>query len=206
MPWALGERSRPIYETLRARIRDGELLPGSKLPGCVTLAGEFGVAPMTLRQVLDHLEADGLISCEPGRGTFVRAMVPPAVLIVEDNAPVRRTLSRYVLRAGYRAVEASGPAEGVTALQRDPAIVLVLSDVRMPTSVAGIDFIISVRRRWPALPLAAITGYPADLAELHGTPECPILIIPKPFRATQIAELFRLTIPGALPLTAAIGG
>jgi CheY-like chemotaxis protein len=92
-------------------------------------------------------------------------------------------------------------------LERDPSIALVISDVRMPPTgdvagftarpetAAGIGFIRTVRQRWPTLPLAAVTGYPDDLAELHGTPECPVLIVPKPFRASQIAEVLRLARP-----------
>ncbi|HWP29667.1 MAG TPA: response regulator, partial [Chloroflexota bacterium] len=117
-----------------------------------------------------------------------------AVLIVDDDALMRATLRERVLRAGYRPVEADGPAAGLAALERDSAIGLVLSDIRMPTTGDGIAFIRAVRRRWPALPVAAVTGYPGDLDALHGTPECPVLILPKPFRASQIEEVLRLAL------------
>jgi DNA-binding GntR family transcriptional regulator len=60
------------------------------------LAAQFGVATLTVRHVLDHLEQEGLVAREHGRGTFARARTTPAVLIVEDAealpsaaAPVR---------------------------------------------------------------------------------------------------------------------
>jgi signal peptidase len=123
--------------------------------------------------------------------------------VVDDDPVVRRVLSTYVTRGGYRAVDAAGPTEGLAALEADPSIRLVISDVCMPTSNAGLDFIRAVRRRWPELPLAAVTGYPDDLAELHGTPECPVLILPKPFRAHQIGEVLRLGAHPAAPAVAA---
>ncbi len=190
----LGPRSSRVYSALRERILEGDLAPGTKLPPHTQLAAEFGVAPLTLRQVLAVLEQEGLVSREQGRGTFVRARATPAVLIVDDDALMRATLRERVLRAGYRPVEADGPAAGLAALERDSAIGLVLSDIRMPTTGDGIAFIRAVRRRWPALPVAVVTGYPGDLDALHGTPECPVLILPKPFRASQIEEVFRLAL------------
>jgi GAF domain-containing protein/DNA-binding transcriptional regulator YhcF (GntR family) len=192
MSGGLGERSRQVYSSLRERIIGGALAPGTRLPSYPKLAAEFGLAPMTVRQALARLEAEGLITCEHGRGTFVCARAGPGVLIVDDEASVRGVLRGFVTQAGYRTVEASGPAEGLAALARDSGIVLVLSDVRMPDTAAGVTFISTVRRRWPNLPLAAVTGYPGDLAELHGSPECPVLIVPKPVRARQMEEVLRL--------------
>ena len=213
--WDLGPRSRPVYAALRERILTGQLAAGAKLRGHSTLAAEFGVAPVTLRQALGRLETEGLVSREQGRGTFVRARATPAVLIVDDEPDMRALLARHVTHAGYRVVEAAGPTEGLSALARDPGIGLVLSDVRMPEAAdvvgflplspgqAGVEFIRTVRRRWPELPLAAVTGYPDDLADLHGTPECPVLIVPKPFCLGQIEEVLRLALP---PRAAAAAG
>jgi CheY-like chemotaxis protein len=199
----LGPRSRRVYSALRERILEGELVPGTKLPPHTQLAAEFGVAPLTLRQVLAVLEQEGLLSREQGRGTFVRARATPAVLVVDDDALLRAVLREHVIRAGYRPVEADGPAAGLAALERDSAIGLILSDIRMPTTGDGIAFIRAVRRRWPTLPVAAVTGYPGDLDALHGTPECPVLILPKPFRASQIEEVLRLALHPAAPSSAA---
>jgi CheY-like chemotaxis protein len=55
-----------------------------------------------------------------------------------------------------------------------------------------------VRRRWPDLPLAAVTAFPDDLSELHGTPECPLLIISKPFRKQHIERVLQLAVRKAL--------
>jgi len=195
----LGPRSGRVYAVLRERILEGELTPGTKLPPHTELAAEFGVAPLTLRHVLASLEEEGLVSREQGRGTFVRARTAPGVLIVDDDPLMRGLLRERVGRAGHRPIEADGPTAGLAALEQDPDIALVLSDIRMPASSDGIGFIRAVRRRWPVLPLAAVTGYPGDLDMLHGTPECPVLILPKPFRVGQIDEVLRLALrPGVL--------
>ncbi len=60
-----------IAETLRERIRAGALIPGARLDNQRALAREFGVTLMTLRQGLELLERDGLITRRHGLGTFV---------------------------------------------------------------------------------------------------------------------------------------
>jgi DNA-binding transcriptional regulator YhcF (GntR family) len=190
----LGPRAQRVYDHLRERITQGEFPPGVKLPAHTALARDFGVAPLTIRQVLSRLEEEGMVSRQQGRGTFVQAQTPPAVLILEDNAEMRALLRAQVTRAGYRAVTAAGPAEAVAALESDPTIALIFSDVRVPTRQAGLDFIRTARRRWSQIPLAAATGFPDDLSELLGTPECPILILAKPIWLQQVEETLNLVL------------
>lgn len=176
---------------MRARILGGEFSVGAKLPPHTELAAEFGISPVTMRRALARLSAEGLVDGKPGRGTVVLERTAPAVLIVEDDLAGRALLHEHVTRAGRRALEAADPDEALALLERDPSIMLVLSDIRMPTPEPGIAFIRTVRRRWPDLPLIAVTAYPSDLAALHGSPEWPVLIIPKPFHARQIHEALR---------------
>ena len=206
MIYDLGPRARRVYDTLRARIVSGELPTGSQLPSYVALAGQFGVAPLTVRQVLARLEEEGLVSREQGRGTYVRAPARPAVLVVDDEPSVRQLLTSFVEHGGYRAIAAAGPEEALAALEGERQIALILSDVRMPTAVEGIDFIRAARRRWPGVPLAAVTAYPADLEALLSAPEWPILVLTKPVRLAQILEVLRLAVRPAGPPAGAAGG
>jgi len=66
-------RYHRIAESLRERIRDGELAPGALLPNQRRLAKSFGVTLMTLRQALELLERENLIARRHGLGTFVAA-------------------------------------------------------------------------------------------------------------------------------------
>lgn len=60
-----------IAESLRERILDGAVPPGTRLDNQRQLAREFGVTLMTLRQALDVLEREKLIARRHGLGTFV---------------------------------------------------------------------------------------------------------------------------------------
>jgi len=66
-------RYHRIAEALRERIRVGELASGSRLDNQRQLAKSFGVTLMTLRQALELLEREHLITRRHGLGTFVAA-------------------------------------------------------------------------------------------------------------------------------------
>lgn len=60
-----------VYEALRAKLVDGSVPPGAKLPTERVLAEHLRISRATLRQALDRLELDGLIVRRQGNGTFV---------------------------------------------------------------------------------------------------------------------------------------
>jgi CheY-like chemotaxis protein len=195
----LGPQSRRVYAQLREGILRGEYRVGTALPAYTALAKQFGVSPVTMRQVLALLEQEGLLSRQQGRGTFVRSATTPAVLIVDDETEIRDVLRRFVTASGHLAIEADSPAAALALLESGTLIGLILTDVRMPNRSDGVEFIRTVRRRWPDLPLAALTGYPDDLTELHGTAEYPVLNLTKPVRLDQIREVFRYVVGNRLP-------
>jgi CheY-like chemotaxis protein len=149
---------------------------------------------MTLRQALTALEDDGFISLEHGRGTFVRSPEGASVLVVDDEPAARSLLREHVAAYGCRVIEASGPGEGLRALETEASIHLILSDIRMPSATDGVHFIRTVHRRWPDIAIAAVTAFPEDLTELHGTPECPVLIITKPFQRQHVERVLDLAM------------
>jgi len=60
-----------LAELLRARIGRGQWAVGGKMPSLDELGREFDVARVTVRQAIDVLAREGLVSPEQGRGTFV---------------------------------------------------------------------------------------------------------------------------------------
>jgi GntR family transcriptional regulator len=114
-------RYHQIAQTLRERIATSGQGPGERLANQRSLAREFGVTLMTLRQALDLLERDGLIARRHGLGTFVarpaidydilqlRALAGDLSALGEDVA-TRFLRSRFE-PADRRVAEALGLAE-----------------------------------------------------------------------------------------------
>ena len=80
---------------LRARIGDGRLAPGRRLPGLRELAEMVGINANTARAVYQRLEQEGLIDSRQGTGTFVASVAqePSAVGQIAADAAheARRT-------------------------------------------------------------------------------------------------------------------
>ena len=118
-----------LAASLRARITQGEWVPGTALPAEAALAKEHGVALGTLRQALALLVAEGLLERQHGRGTFVRAGLGGASMLrffrfrhggELTATPTSAILSREVVAAGPETAEGLGLPVGasVLALQR----------------------------------------------------------------------------------------
>src|ERR1700679_191885 len=77
MPGAPVSPSTPSYgpglaEAILARCAEADYAAGGRLPTERRLATEFGVTRTMVRHALAVLEAEGRISREVGRGTFLR--------------------------------------------------------------------------------------------------------------------------------------
>jgi len=64
-------RYRQLKERILARIADGELTPGDRVPSENELVEAFGVSRMTANRALRELDVEGYVERRPGVGTFV---------------------------------------------------------------------------------------------------------------------------------------
>src|SRR5699024_10451887 len=65
----------PLYQVIvgdiRAGIRLGEFSPGAQLPSETDLGRRYQVSRMTVRQALNLLASEGLVTRKQGSGTYV---------------------------------------------------------------------------------------------------------------------------------------
>src|SRR5689334_12149663 len=66
-------RYAQLADVLRGRIARGHWRRGERVPTLEALMREFGVARVTVRQAVELLAREGLLSAQQGRGTFVTA-------------------------------------------------------------------------------------------------------------------------------------
>jgi PAS domain S-box-containing protein len=109
------------------------------------------------------------------------------VLLVEDEAPVRRLTRSILNRFGYRVIEADC---GATALalweENDSKVDLLLTDMIMPGGITGRDLANRLRQTRPDLKVVYTSGYSPsragqDLKILSG-----LKFLPKPYSPGQL--------------------
>lgn len=110
-----------IADIFRQRIARGVWAQGSRLPANESLAAEFGVSRVTVRQAVDLLVQDGIIEAQQGRGTFVTGtLAENRWLKVEttlaDLAEVYRDTSPKIINISEKRADAPLlPGEGEPA-------------------------------------------------------------------------------------------
>ena len=112
---------------------------------------------------------------------------PRTVLIVDDEAALRRVLERSLAHDGYRVVS-TGSAEAAYSVLESERADAVLLDIRLPT-MSGLALYLAMVHRWPGLEgrIAVMTG-DAEAQEVrtwlvHN--RCTVLR--KPFNLGEIA-------------------
>src|SRR5271170_5955468 len=81
------KHGRRLAELILAESERAGLGPGSRLPTERQLAVDLGVTRSGIRLALAALEADGFISREVGRGTFLRDSAAGALAAARDDQP-----------------------------------------------------------------------------------------------------------------------
>lgn len=113
---------------------------------------------------------------------------PTTVLIVDDEAGLRRVLERFLERHGYRVLSAGSAEAAYEALATETADALLL-DIHLP-QMSGLALYLAIIHRWPALDgrIAIMTG-DAEAEEVRTWLEhhhCTV--IRKPFNLQQVAD------------------
>ena len=78
------------------------------------------------------------------------------ILLVDDEPSVRESLARLLSAAGYDVSTAEHGFDALLQLRRAPPDVII-SDLNMP-QMSGFEFLSVVRRRFPEIPVVAVSG------------------------------------------------
>jgi two-component system, response regulator PdtaR len=108
------------------------------------------------------------------------------VLVVEDDATMRKELAEQLQDAGYLVVEASDGIEAVELLTLSPDVKIVISDVRMPGPIDGVELCRRIRSGYPGIKIVLSSGEAnaADSAAHDG-------FFVKPYRVAWIIRHIR---------------
>ena len=113
---------------------------------------------------------------------------PATVLVVDDEAGLRRVLERFLEQLGYRVLSAGTAESAYEMLATEEADALLL-DIHLPT-MSGLALYLAIIHRWPGLEghIAIMTG-DAEADEVRTWLEhhrCAV--IRKPFNLDQVTD------------------
>jgi PAS domain S-box-containing protein len=158
-----------------------------------------------VQQCHGHVEVDST----PNAGTTIRIFLPRSqeaaansseaqpgsaqpfgegrtVLVVEDNPAVRQVAISTLHSLGFQVIEAENGDEAAELLKLSKDVSLVLSDVRMPGELSGVDLARLVQQERPEIQVLLTTGY----FDGEDTVE-DLNLLYKPYRAADLAEKIR---------------
>jgi DNA-binding FadR family transcriptional regulator len=112
-----------LVEAMTARIREGQMRSGDKLPTEAAIMGEFGVSRTVVREALSKLQAGGLVETRHGVGTFVVGTGEATNFRIapEQIATAREVIAVLELRIGLET-----EAAGLAAVRRTDANLLAM--------------------------------------------------------------------------------
>jgi len=160
-------------------------------------------------------QSGGAISVysEPGRGTTVKIYLPSAeakaaaeaeeqspaealrgsetILVLEDEARVRKLVCGVLAGRGYRVLEAVRGEEAVRiAAEHHDRIDLLLTDVVMP-EMSGPQVLEQMRARHPEMKVLFMSGYTDEAMMHHGILDSGAPFLQKPFLPETLARKVR---------------
>jgi two-component system, cell cycle sensor histidine kinase and response regulator CckA len=110
----------------------------------------------------------------------------PSILVVDDQATVRRMAHRLLNEWGFRVFEAESGEEAMEVLETARAgIQLVIVDVVMPLA-DGIQVTRRIQERWPGQRTLYMSAHPAEVLAEYGLTHLEVPFLAKPFTRDEL--------------------
>lgn len=162
------------------------------------------------------------IYSEQGHGTTIKLYLPPGegtadvaasaaphaeggaetIFVVEDDTLVRNFVTAQLQSLGYRTVAAADSKAALQLIEAGEAFDLLFTDVVIPGGMSGRELAEEVARRRPGLKVLYTSGYTDNAIVHHGKLDDGVMLLTKPYRRNQLAEMIRKALNGAGGMTA----
>ena len=139
-----------------------------------------------------YLPRVGLVeSVESGKQTATSFAGSATILLVEDQAEVRKLAATVLRTHGYAVFEAANAEEALALCGQVPGpIHLLLTDVVMP-GLSGPELLENVKRLYPDIKVLFMSGYTEHMSLQNGIFAEDVGYIDKPFTAGSLATKVR---------------
>jgi signal transduction histidine kinase/CheY-like chemotaxis protein len=115
------------------------------------------------------------------------------VLLVEDDALMRRLTAEALYELGYTVFDSENAANALAILDRETSVKLLFTDVVMP-DINGKKLADEALRRRPKLKVLFTTGYTANAVVHGGVLDAGVHFLSKPFTLDQLASKVRAVL------------
>ncbi|WP_119302524.1 ATP-binding protein [Dongia deserti] len=112
------------------------------------------------------------------------------ILLVEDEQNVRTLTADSLRELGYAVIEAEGAAAALRALDANPEIALLFTDIVMP-DMNGRKLAEEAVKRKPDLRVIYTTGFTRNAVVHNGVLDPGVNFLPKPFTVQQLGDKLR---------------
>ena len=120
----------------------------------------------------------------------------PVVLVIEDEAPIRRFLRPTLASQGYRVVESETGEDGLLqAATRQPELVIL--DLGLP-DLDGLE-VIRRLREWSAIPIIVLSARGAESDKVAALDAGADDYVAKPFAVGELLARARVALRHAIP-------
>jgi CheY-like chemotaxis protein len=111
------------------------------------------------------------------------------ILLVEDEVLVRMSLAEQLRNAGYVVLEASNADEALDLLQGQ-RVRVVLSDIRMPGRMDGVELARAIRAQHPEIKIVLASGESFSASHWGDTDG----FFPKPYNTSRLIEHIKMLL------------
>jgi diguanylate cyclase (GGDEF)-like protein/PAS domain S-box-containing protein len=108
----------------------------------------------------------------------------PRILIIDDDAKLRKSLSDILSAEGYETLAAKNGTEGLALLKQNPVNVALI-DLRLP-DVSGLEVLDRVKSEYPSTEAIILTGYAALESAIEATNKGAFSYLQKPYEIDQL--------------------
>jgi len=158
------------------------------------------------------------IYSEQGHGTTIKLYLPPGegtaevaapatpqaeggaetIFVVEDDTLVRNFVTAQLQSLGYKTVAAPDGRAALELIEAGQAFDLLFTDVVIPGGMSGRELADEVAKLRPGVRVLYTSGYTDNAIVHHGKLDDGVMLLTKPYRRNQLAEMIRKALGGGM--------
>jgi PAS domain S-box-containing protein len=119
------------------------------------------------------------------------------ILVVEDDPKVRDSVTMQLNSLGYQAITAVNAQEALAIIDSGVTFDLLFTDMIMPGLMNGRRLAEEASKRRASLKVLFTSGYTESAIVHHGRLDPGVLLLPKPYRKSDLAHMVRKALATA---------